>query len=92
MLSAQDVLSDLTESIRQVIGEDWILDETIEMTTSFADDLELESIEFVALAERLQETYGAELNFVHWLSNKELDEIIGLTVGEVVEFITTCQS
>jgi len=92
MVESQDILSGVADAIRHVIGEDWILDEAIELTTSFADDLELESIEFVALAERLQETYGAQLNFVDWLSNKDLDEIIGLTVGDVVEFITTCLS
>ena len=59
MASTEDVLNGVADAIRTVIGEDWILDEEIELTTSFADDLELESIEFVALAEELQKTYGA---------------------------------
>ena len=92
MASTEDVLNGVADAIRTVIGEDWILDEEIELTTSFADDLELESIEFVALAEELQKTYGANLNFVDWLSDKDLDEIIGLTVGDVVEFIAQCLS
>ena len=69
MANTQDVLGGVADAIRHVIGEDWILDETIELKTSFADDLELESIEFVALAERLQETYGSDLNFVSTLWN-----------------------
>ena len=60
------------------------------LETSFEKDLELESIEFVALAEKLQERYGKSVDFVGWLSSKELDEIIGLTVGELVEFIVRC--
>jgi acyl carrier protein len=60
------------------------------METSFAKDLELESIEFVALAEKLQERYGKGVDFVGWLSGKVLDEIIGLTVRELVEFVVRC--
>ena len=56
------------------------------------DDLELESIEFVALAEALQNRYGAQVDFVSWISQKELDEIIDLTVGDVVQFISECLS
>ena len=90
MQTKDDVLSQVTETIREVVGEEWILDETIEMSTSFGDDLELESIEFVALAEALQAVYGEDLDFVKWLSSKELDDIIELTVGDVVEFILAC--
>jgi acyl carrier protein len=77
----------------EVIGEDELLmvDE-ITMDTSFNDDLELESIEFVALAEKLQQHYGAKVDFVGWISTKELDQIIALTVGELVEFILSCRS
>tara|TARA_B100001093_G_C26565721_1_gene900663 strand:- start:240 stop:518 length:279 start_codon:yes stop_codon:yes gene_type:complete len=90
MQTKDDVLSQVTETIREVVGEEWILDESIEMATSFGDDLELESIEFVALAEALQAVYGEGLDFVKWLSSKELDDIIELTVGDVVEFILAC--
>ena len=87
-----DILARVSQAIRDVIGEDWIQDETIEMNTSFANDLELESIEFVALAERLQNEFGERVDFVAWLSTMELDAIIGLSVGDVVEFIASCLS
>lgn len=82
----------LIHSIREVIGEDWILEMDIDYSTSFNEDLELESIEFVSLAEKLQETYGESVKFVDWLSGKKLDEIIGLTVGDVANFIDGCVS
>jgi acyl carrier protein len=75
--------------VREVIGEDWALETPIALETRFSDDLELESIEFVALAEKLQQKYGKGVDFVGWLSGKELDEIIALTVGELVDFIVT---
>ena len=92
MSTTPQILAGVAQAIRDVIGEDWIADELIEGSTSFADDLELESIEFVALAEKLQETYGERVDFVSWLSQMELDAIIGLTVGDVVEFIESCLS
>jgi acyl carrier protein len=87
----QEVLREVGEMIVAVIGEDYLLDVDIEMATSFQDDLEIESIEFVALAEQLHERYGADVDFVAWLADKELDEIIALTVGELVTFIAGCR-
>jgi acyl carrier protein len=54
------------------------------MDTTFAEDLELESIEIVALAEQVQDRYGDEVDFPGWLGELELDAIIGLTVGQLV--------
>jgi acyl carrier protein len=77
--------------VREVIGEDWVQDKQIGMDTSFGDDLEFESIEVVALSEKLQERYGEGVDFVGWLSGMELDEIINLRVGQLVEFIDSCR-
>jgi acyl carrier protein len=87
-----DVLTTVRKLIVEVAGEDIALLTPIEMETSFNADLELESIEFVALAEKLQLHYGASVDFVGWISTKELDQIIALTVGELVEFILSCRS
>jgi len=87
-----EVLDTVRRLIIEVAGEEIALLAPIEMTTSFNADLELESIEFVALAEKLQQHYGAKVDFVGWISTKELDQIIALTVGELVEFILSCRS
>ncbi|HJO27589.1 MAG TPA: phosphopantetheine-binding protein [Planctomycetota bacterium] len=86
-MSTESTLERVSAMIREVIGEDWDLDEEITLETSFSDDLELESIEFVSLAERIQAEYGGSVDFVAWLSGKELDEIISLKVGALVAFI-----
>lgn len=90
--SSESVLEAVATMIREVIGEEWADEVEIGMDTSFSDDLELESIEFVALAELLQQHYGAKVDFVGWLSDMELDQIIGLNVGQLVEFIQSCRS
>jgi len=89
---AQQVLTKVAQMIREVIGEDWAEDIPIGMSTSFSGDLELESIEFVALAERLRGAYGARVDFAGWLSTMELKQILSLNVGQLVEFIARCTS
>lgn len=86
----EGVLRDVRAMIVEVVGEDYLLDLRIDMDTAFDRDLELESIEFVALAEQLHETYGERVDFVAWIADKELDEIIGMTVGELVCHIADC--
>ncbi len=89
---SDDILATVEKLIVEVAGDELLLTGPITMTTSFNADLELESIEFVALAEKLQQHYGASVDFVGWISSKELDQIIALTVGELVEFIASCRS
>ena len=87
--SPEEVLAEVRTLLVDVIGDDFLLDTEIELDTSFNEDLELESIEFVALSERLLERYGAQVDFVAWMAEMDLDEIIALTVGELVDFIVT---
>ncbi len=84
------ILGELAILVREVIGEAWADDAEIVMTTRFGEDLELESIEFVALAEKLTARYGRGVDFAGWLAGMRLEQILGLTVGQVVEFIATC--
>jgi acyl carrier protein len=84
---SREVLQVVSRMVKNVIGEDWAEDLEITMKTSFARDLELESIEFVALAEKLKEAYGRRIDFSGWLSSMELKEIIDLEVGTLVDFI-----
>ena len=85
-----ETLEVLRSVIEDVVGPEWAVDRPITMETSFGSDLELESIEFVALAEKLQARYE-KVDFVRWLSEKELEEIIELKVGDVVTYIDTCR-
>ncbi|WP_426574723.1 acyl carrier protein [Aquihabitans sp. McL0605] len=86
-VTQQSVLEELERILVEVIGDDLLLDGPLTMETSFDQDLQLESIEFVALSEKLLETYGEQVDFVSWLAEMELDDIIALTVGQLVEFV-----
>jgi acyl carrier protein len=91
-LTRDEVLATVAQSLREVVGEQWISDIAITTETSFSDDLELESIEFIALAAKLRERYGHEKEFTDWMAGMELEQIIGLRVGDVVEFVLRCHS
>ena len=86
------ILADIVAMIEEVIGEDWVRETPITMETSFVADLEVESIELVALSEKIQAHYGDGVDFPSWLSGMELEEIIALTVGQLVDYIARCQS
>jgi acyl carrier protein len=87
MKNRDDILNDVIAIIHDVVDEDWLDDIDITLATSFNDDLELESIEIVAFAEKLKDVYGDQVRFVDWLSSKDLNAIIHLTVGDVVNFV-----
>ncbi|MDA8359533.1 MAG: acyl carrier protein [Actinomycetota bacterium] len=88
--SPELVLEAVTAMIGTVVGEDYLLGLEVGMDTSFDQDLEIESIEFVALSEKLMEHYGEQVDFVAWLGGMELEEIMGLTVGRLVDYIVSC--
>jgi acyl carrier protein len=75
--------------IREAVAEDWIQDFEIGADTSFNDDLELESIEFVTIAAGLQRHFGEQVDLIGWLAAKPFDELIALRVGNVAEFVST---
>ena len=74
--------------IEEVVGADYAAGLDIGLETSFQEDLELESIEFVTLAELLGDTYGERVDFSGWLAGLELDQIMSMTVGNLVDYIS----
>jgi acyl carrier protein len=86
----EEIVDTIAGMVREVIGEDYALDMDIGPDSSFSTDIEIESIEFVALGELLQQRYGEKIDLVGWFGELELDQIIDLRVGELAEFIAAC--
>ena len=89
-MTNDEILKAVEQALVEIAGDEILIAGPISLSTSFNGDLELESIEFVALAEKLQQRFGERVDFVGWISGKELDQIIQLSVGELVEFIRSC--
>ncbi|OIK25291.1 acyl carrier protein [Streptomyces malaysiense] len=81
------VLADITGMLREVLAEYGDDDTVIGMSTTFNRDLELESIDLVTLAGLMEERYGGRVNLAEFLAGMEFEEIIGLTVGRLVEYV-----
>jgi acyl carrier protein len=81
------ILAVVVGKIRSTVNEDWIEDFEIGPQTRFNDDLELESVEFVKIADAIQAHYGTQLDIIGWLSGKSIQQLIGLSVGDLTEFI-----
>ena len=79
----------MSRQLGAVIGDPELLHTEITMNTTFGGDLELESIEFVALADRLRTEFGERVNFVAFLAEKNVDDMVSLTVGDVVRYVAT---
>jgi acyl carrier protein len=81
------VLAQVGGMLRELLEEYGLDDAEIAMDTTFHDDLELESVDLVALSGQLREHYGDRVNFATFIAERDLDEIIALTVGELVRYI-----
>ena len=81
-----DIVSDM---LRSLLDEYDMDDVEITMATTFHEDLGLESIDLVALAGRLVERYGERVNLAEFLADKDLKEVIGLTVGQLVRYVAS---
>ena len=86
------VLAELTGMLVEVIGEDFLMDVEVSSETTFNEDLALESIEFVALAEKLRDRYARRVDFAAFIADLDIEEIMALTVGQLVDYITRCLS
>jgi acyl carrier protein len=85
----QTVLADLTHMIAVVLEDIGTVDTEITLDTTFRDDLDLESIDLVALGGLLGEHYGDRVNFAEFVADLDLEQIIALTVGDLVAYVLT---
>ena len=83
----EQVFEFLRQAIAEVIGEEAASLVEIRYGSQFIKDLEMDSIQIVAFGEKVNDRYGATVDFVGWLSNKPIRKLLKLTVGDVAEFI-----
>ncbi|MFE2431783.1 phosphopantetheine-binding protein [Streptomyces sp. NPDC059373] len=76
--------------LRAMLDEYGLDDTEITLETRFTEDLELESIDLVTLAGSLEARWGRQVNFAEFVAGLDLDEIIDLSVGRLVEYVAGC--
>jgi hypothetical protein len=80
-------LRELAGMLREVTGEDERWASRIGPATRIEDDLQLESVELAALGEVVQRRYGARADLSAYLAELDLDQLIALTVGDLLAFL-----
>lgn len=81
-----DVISGILHRILEEYGEDGV---EITRDSTFHEGLGLESIDLVALATQLVEFYGERVNLAEFLAERELSELVELTVGQVADYVAS---
>lgn len=89
-MTHDEILADVAQMIADVVGPDFLLDVEVTADTTFNADLALESIEFVALAEKLQDRYDGRVDFVAFVADMDIDEIMSMSVGRLVRYVERC--
>lgn len=77
----------LIEALTGLVGQDYVEEMEVGPDSRFEADLELESMEIAELAEQLMDRYGSDVDFVAWFAEMELEQLIELSLGDVVRFI-----
>jgi acyl carrier protein len=85
--TAEQILAEITAMLVETVGDEFLLADEVTLATTFNEDLALESIEFVALAELLQQRYGSAVDLIAFLAEKDMEEILAMTVGDLVSHI-----
>ena len=73
------VLADVVAAIRTVTGL-----EQVDAADRLEGDLQLESVDLVTLDGLLQQRYGAGVDLLGFVADLDIDQLIGLTVSDVV--------
>ncbi|MBM7774898.1 acyl carrier protein [Actinokineospora baliensis] len=83
------VFDDVVELIGGLVGDDLdILGVEVRGDTAFHEDLGLESVDLVTLGTLLAERFGPRVNLAEHLAEFDLDDVIGLTVGQIADYVT----
>lgn len=82
------VLETVTVLIREIVGDEFFEECEIGLDSSFAEDIEMESTEVLQFGERLIETYE-DVDFIQWLADMDLDDLVALTLRNFVDFIAS---
>ena len=89
--SREDIRTTVVEALGTVLGEDTMAVIEVTDATKLFADLQLGSIEVVALVEQIGKKYPLGDEFFTWVSQQSYWTMAHLTVGDIVDFIENAQ-
>lgn len=90
-MNNDEIFDLMKQFIIEVIGEEFVEEMDITPESSFTKDLEMDSIEIVSFSEKIKAHFGDQIDFTGWLSSMDLDELINLNLGMIINYIHECQ-
>jgi acyl carrier protein len=87
----EQLLAEMTALLARATGEDHRWAGEITFSTRLERDLYLDSLEMAALCDLAGEAYGNHVDLAAFLSGLDLDQIIGLTVGDLVNQVAAAR-
>jgi acyl carrier protein len=82
-----DVFRTVVDMLVDVTGEDAEWAASVTPAARLEDNLRLDSLEVLAFADLLRERFGERVDLPAHLAGLDLDELIALTVGDVVAYV-----
>ena len=83
-------VGDVTEALAAATGDESLRRATVTAATLLEGHLCLDSVDLAALAAVLRDRYGPVVDLVGYVAGLDIDEIIGLTVGGVADYVNRC--
>ena len=92
-MTADDVSTDdMARALAAATGDESLLSAGLSAATRLEADLCLDSLELAAVGALLRERYGTAVDLTGYVAGLDIDEIIGLTVGEVAGYVNRCRA
>lgn len=82
--------ADVAGALAAATGDDSLLRAGVGVTTTLEGDLCFDSLDLAALGAVLRDRFGMTLDLVGHVAGLDIDEIIGLTVGDVTDYVNRC--
>ena len=90
-MNRDEIFDLMKQFITEVIGAEFVEEMDITPESSFTKDLEMDSIEIVSFSEKIKAHFGDQIDFTGWLSSMDLDQLINLNLGMIINYIFECQ-
>lgn len=87
MTKRENIYEGVKGFLTEVIGEEFIEEYDLGEASTLTGDLEMESIEIVELAEKVKSAFGQAAEMSEWMARLSLEQLIKLTIGDIVEFV-----
>jgi acyl carrier protein len=90
-MNSDEIFDLMKQFITEVIGAEFVEEMDITPESSFTKDLDMDSIEIVSFSEKIKAHFGNQIDFTGWLSSMDLDQLINLNLGMIINYIHECQ-